>query len=78
MHDKKYPTENCVFVVIDMSNLGLSYNGGSVFETAEASEPGTCFGYGKTIKDALGMAMRIADRCARNEKARRQAHGSVA
>jgi hypothetical protein len=68
MHDKRYPTQDCVFVVIDLRSRRLAYNGSSIFEAAEASEPGTCFGYGLDEKIAHRMACRIAERCARNEK----------
>lgn len=77
-HDKKFPTENCTFVVIEIADRALHYSGNSVLEAAEALMPGTCFGYGPAEKDALRMACRIAQRCENNEIARRLSSGKVA
>ncbi len=68
---KAYPTQNCVFVVLDLDNRLVRYCGLSVFEAAEASEPGTCYGFGETEVIARRMAFRIANRCDAHEAVRR-------
>ncbi len=62
------PTEGCHFVVISLASLRIASSGPSAREAAEASDPGTCFGYGKTERIALTMALQIAERCRRNDK----------
>ncbi len=72
--DKPYPTECCTFVVIDVEDLTLRYNGKSLFETAEALIPGTCYGYALETKDALAMAVRTAERSKRSNRLARMEH----